>query len=296
MGDILSRLLEIATVVFAVSSMLSVGFSFTVQQIIGPLRNARLVIGALVANFVLVPLLAYAITQLLSLGEAREVGLFLVASAAGAPFLIKLAQAAGEDVALAAGLLVLLVLVSIAYMPVVVPLVLPGSEVSALSIATPLVLTMLLPLVLGLAVDAFAPVWAARLQPIVGPASTIALVVLLVSTVLANFRGILGVFGTGAILAALLFIGGAFAIGYLLGMTGRGTREELGLATAQRNVAAATVVATQSVDDPDTLVMVVITSVAAMVILFPLAGVLRKRKETDAEADAADPQRTTAHG
>lgn len=296
MGDILSRLLNIATVVFAVSSMLSVGFSFTVRQIIGPLRNARLVIGALVANFVLVPLLAYAITQLLSLGEAREVGLFLVASAAGAPFLIKLAQAAGEDVALAAGLLVLLVLVSIAYMPIVVPLALPDAEVSALSIATPLVLTMLLPLVLGLAVDALAPTWAARLQPIVGPASTIALVVLLVSTVLANFRGIAGVFGTGAILAALLFIGGAFAIGYLLGMTGRGTREELGLATAQRNVAAATVVATQSVDDPDTLVMVVITSVVAMVILFPLAGALRKRKETAAEADAANPQSTTAHG
>ena len=94
----------------------------------------------------------------------------------------------------------------------------------------------------------------------------------------------------------LIFIGGAFAIGYLLGMTGRGTREELGLATAQRNVAAATVVATQSVDDPDTLVMVVITSVVAMVILFPLAAALRKRKETDAEADAANAQRTTAHG
>ncbi len=283
MGDILSRLLDIATVVFAVSSMLSVGFSYTVRELIEPLRNARLVIGALVANFVLVPLLAYAITGVLSLGEAREIGLFLVASAAGAPFLIKLVQAADEDVALASGLLVLLVLVSIAYMPIVVPLVLAGSEVSARPIAMPLVLTMLLPLVLGLAVDAFAPAWAARLQPIVGPASTIALAVLLVSTVLANFRGILGVFGTGAILAALLFIAGAFIIGYLLGMTGRGMRGELGLATAQRNIAAATVVATQSFGDPDTLVMVVITSIVTMAILFPIARALRKRVEAQAE-------------
>ena len=278
-----SRLLDIATLVFAVSSMLSVGFSYTVRELIEPLRNARLVIGALVANFVLAPLLAYAITGFLSLGEGREVGLLLVAMAAGAPFLIKLTQAAGGDLALASGLLVLLVVVSIGYMPIVVPLIAPNAEVSAIAIATPLVLTMLLPLGIGLFVDAKFESWADRLQPLMNKASSAALVVLLVTTVVTNFGRILSVFGTGAILAALLFIAGAFAIGYLLGMTGRGTREELGLATAQRNIAAATVVATQSFADPDTLVMVVVTSVIAMVILFPIAGVLRKREQKLAE-------------
>jgi hypothetical protein len=72
MADFLSRLLTIATLAFAVSSMLSVGFSYTLRELLEPLRNARLVIGALVANFVLVPLLAYAVTGFLSLGEGRE--------------------------------------------------------------------------------------------------------------------------------------------------------------------------------------------------------------------------------
>jgi BASS family bile acid:Na+ symporter len=279
MTEFLSRLLSITTLVFAVSSMLSVGFSYTVRELIEPLRNARLVIGALVANFVLVPLLAYAITAFLSLGEAREIGLLLVATAAGAPFVIKLTQAADGDLALAAGLLVLLVVVTIGYMPIVVPLIAPEAAVSALSIATPLVLTMLLPLGIGLFVDARFEGLADRLQPIMNKVSTAALVVLLVTTVLTNGGRLLDVVGTGAILAALLFIAGAFIIGYLLGMTGRGTREELGLATAQRNIAAATVVATQSFGDPDTLVMVVVTSLIAMVILFPLAGALRKRQE-----------------
>ena len=123
MAELLGSLLNIATLAFAVSSMLSVGFSYTVRELIEPLRNARLLIGALVANFVLVPLLAYVITQFLSLSEAREIGLFLVATAAGAPFLIKLTQAADGDLALAAGLLVLLLVVTIAYMPIVVPLI-----------------------------------------------------------------------------------------------------------------------------------------------------------------------------
>ena len=283
MSDFLSRLLDIASLVFAVSSMLSVGFSYTLRELIEPLRNARLVIGALVANFVLVPLLAYAITGFLSLGEGREIGLLLVAAAAGAPFLIKLTQAADGDLALASGLLVLLVVVTIGYMPIVVPLIAPGAEVSAISIAMPLVLTMLLPLVIGLFIDAKFDRWADRLQPLMNKASSIALGVLLVTTILTNFGRILGVFGTGAILAALLFIAGAFVIGYLLGMTGRGTREELGLATAQRNIAAATVVATQSFGDPDTLVMVVVTSLVTMIVLFPLAGALSKRQEKQAQ-------------
>src|SRR5215207_7580724 len=92
MDALLSSVLSIATLVFAVSSMLAVGFRYTIQQIIAPLRNARLVMGAVVANFVLVPILAYLITTIFSFGEERELGLLVVACAAGAPFLIKLAQ------------------------------------------------------------------------------------------------------------------------------------------------------------------------------------------------------------
>ena len=292
MDEILSRLLDIASLVFAVSSMLSVGFSYTVRELIEPLRNARLVVGALVANFVLVPLLAYAITGFLSLGEGREIGLLLAATAAGAPFLIKLTQAAKGDVGLASALLVFLLVITIVYMPIVVPLIAPDAEVSAGAIAAPLVLTMLLPLVIGLFIDARFEGLADRLQPIMNRASSVSLVVLLAATILAHAGRILNVFGTGAILAALLFIIGSFILGYLLGMTGSGTREELGLATAQRNVAAATVVATQSFGDPDTLVMVVVTSITTMLVLFPLAGALGKRQD---KADAAASRRAPVH-
>ena len=166
MTEIFSNLLNIATLVYAVSSMLSVGFSYTLRQIISPLRNARLVISTLVANFVLVPLLAYGITSVLSIGQGREIGLILVASAAGAAFVIKLTQLAGSDVAVSAGLLVLLLLVTIVYMPIVVPLIVPDATVHPASIAWPLILTMLLPLLIGLAVDALVPIWTERLKPI----------------------------------------------------------------------------------------------------------------------------------
>jgi bile acid:Na+ symporter, BASS family len=285
MAELLSSLLDIAVLVFSVTSMLAVGLSYTLREIMDPLRDLRGVLLTLAANFVLVPLLAYAVARLLPINQAAEVGLMLVATAAGAPFLIKLTQLANGDTAFGAGVLVLLLAATIIYMPLVVPFVAPEATVSATSIAMPLILTMLLPLGAGLFIDACFRRLADRLQPISNRVSGIALVVLVVVTFLANFQDILGVFGTGAIAAALLVIGGAFALGYVLGGADPREREVIALATAQRNVAAATVVATQSFDDPDVLVMVVVTSIVSIAALFPAAGALGRRQQRHTEAE-----------
>lgn len=277
MTEFFSALVSISVLIFAVSSMLSVGFGHTLREIVGPLRNIGAVLRALLANFVLVPLLAVIVLQVFSLEQPLAIGLFLVATAAGAPFLIKLAEAAESDLALSATLLVLLLPATIVYMPLVIPLVLPETEISAGAIARPLVMTMLLPLAIGLLVRAWTPDWALRLQPLLGKLSSLALVALVVATILQNLPGLLSVLLTSAILAALIVIGGAFIIGYLLGGHSPRAREVLGLGTSQRNIAAATVVATQAVGHPDTITMVVATSLIGFAVLFPIAGALRKR-------------------
>ena len=58
----LSTTAALTGLLFVVSSMLGTGLSLTVAQIVQPLKNVRLVILALLANFVLVPLLAFGIT------------------------------------------------------------------------------------------------------------------------------------------------------------------------------------------------------------------------------------------
>ncbi|MEZ4769486.1 MAG: hypothetical protein R2844_13790 [Caldilineales bacterium] len=94
------------------TSMLAMGMSLTVPQIAGPLKNARLVILALAANFVLVPLWAYVITLVLPLDQPLRIGLIVLATAAGAPFLPKLVQGAKGNIAFAVGLMVLLMVVT----------------------------------------------------------------------------------------------------------------------------------------------------------------------------------------
>lgn len=284
MSRLLPVLLELSVLVFAVSSMLQAGTGSRLSEILGPLSNIGATLRALLANFVLVPLLALIVLRLLDPPTSLAVGLFLVATAAGAPFLIKLATAADADVALSTTQLLVLLPATIVYMPIVVPLALPEAEVSAAAIARPLLLTMLLPLVLGLLLRAFAKPWAMVLQPLLGKLSTIALVVLVAATVLDNLPGILTIFRTSAIAAAVIVIAGAFGIGYLLGGRTIRRREVLGLATGQRNISAATVVATQALEDPYVVTMVVVTSLVGFAVLFPIAGLLRRLPNQPSQA------------
>jgi BASS family bile acid:Na+ symporter len=275
MIEILRSAASLSVLAFAISSMLSAGLSFTFRDVIAPLRRPDRVLRATVGNFVLVPLLAAGIARALSLAPAQATALVLLGAAAGAPFLIKLVGIAAGDLALGTSLLVLLVPLTVVFMPIVVPLLAPGASVTASAIALPLAETLLAPLALGLLVTDRAPRWARRLQPIAGTVSTIALVAMLALTIILNARHTLDIVASRALVAVILLLAGAFVIGYVIASPRRERRVVLGLGTAQRNIAAATVVAIEDIKDQDTLVLVVVASIIDLLVLIPLARWLR---------------------
>ena len=268
---------SVATLVFVLSSMLATGLGLTVSEIITPLRNARLVVLSLLANFVLMPLAAVALAALLRLDQPLGVGLLLLGTAAGAPFLPKLAQVAKGNLAFGVGLMVLLMVVTVGYLPLVLPVLLPGVSVNPAKIARSLFLLMLLPLAAGLAVKAWFAVAAARTKPVLDKVSNLSLILLVLLITAANINNVLAVFGTRGILAGLLFIAVGFGIGWLLGGPGMDTRPVLALGTAQRNIAAALVVGGQSFSDPKVVVMVVVVAIVSLLVLMPLSRLLAKR-------------------
>ena len=157
--DLLSKAATVAMLSFVVSSMLAMGTGLTVAQIIEPLRNARLLVLALLANFVLMPLIAFALGKVLWLDEPFGIGLLVLGCAAGAPFLPKLAELAKGNLAFAVGAMVLLMVVTVGYLPVVLPLLLAGVSVDPWKIARSLILLMLVPLAVGLALKAITELW-----------------------------------------------------------------------------------------------------------------------------------------
>ena len=90
------------------------------------------------------------------------------------------------------------------------------------------------------------PTIAAKIKPIFDKTSNLSLIALMALQTLLNVRSVMAVFGTGGILAGVVFLGVGVAVGWVLGGSTRETRSVLGLGTAQRNIAAALVVANQS--------------------------------------------------
>ena len=269
--ELLQKLVPVCMLGFVLSSMLSMGLGLTLGEIATPLRSVRRVVMSLLANFVLVPLVALGLAALLRLDEPFGVGLLLLGSAAGAPFLPKLTQLAKGNLAFAVGLMVLLMVITVGFLPLVLPLLLSGVSVDSAKIARSLFLLMLLPLAAALVVKARFPAAAARTRPILDRISNLSLILFTLLLITVNVNNVLAVFGTRAILAGLLFIIISFGIGWLLGGPEPDARRVLALGTAQRNIAAALVVAAQSFEDPKVVVMVIVVAIVGLLILMPLS-------------------------
>ena len=272
--DLLNKVATTALLGFVVSSMMTMGLGFTVRQIIDALRDVRLVLLALLANFVAMPLGALALDKMLRLDEPLGVGLLLLGAAAGAPFLPKLTELAKGNLPFAVGIMVLLAVGTVGYLPLVLPLLLPGISIDSKKIAGWLFLLTLLPLAGGLALRARYAEAAARVKPGFDWVCNVSLVPMVLLLAVANIDKILHVFGTRGILAGFLLIALGFGMGWMLGGPGIDTRRTLALGTGQRNIAAALVVASESFSDPSVVIMVIVVTIVGLLALMPLCHVL----------------------
>jgi len=277
-------LVQIVAPIFVVSTMLNVGLTQKLSDITGHLKNYSFVLKMLVANFVVAPLFMIAAVYFAPFDPALKAGLLIFSLCAGAPFLIKLTQTAKHDVALGAAVMMLLMVVTVVYTPIVLPLVLSGISVDAWAVARSLLLQMLLPIAAGMLVVQFLPDAAKKAQPWVGWLGNIALYVLVGATLIGYFPNMIAIVGTGAILVGLMFVAAAFGIGYLAG-AGKDHLEDVGgLGTAQRNTAAGMIIAVQNFSSyPDVLVMLTLANALGILMLLFIAKALSRDNKVETE-------------
>jgi BASS family bile acid:Na+ symporter len=284
MREALQVVARLSVPTFIVSSMLAMGLSVTPSAVLAPLRCVRRVSLALLVNFILSPAIAYVLTRIVPLERPYVIGLFLLSLAAGAPFLPKLAGAARADMELTVALMALLTAGTIVFMPLSLPLLVPGSSAGAWPIAKPLLLLIALPLAVGIAIGPRAGRFSAALRPLLNAVANLSLLVLLVLFVGLNLRALWGVVGSGAIFVKAVYIGLMFAAGYILGgVSTRPAKAATGLAASARNVGAALPAATASGNsDPKVIVMLLVGVLTCLLVTLVIAAVLRRRMAQEA--------------
>jgi BASS family bile acid:Na+ symporter len=277
MEVILQQFANLSVLIYIVATMLSMGLNFFPKQFLEPLKDKKLILKSLAANFILLPIVTYIILQVIPLDQGLAIGLVLMAAGAGSPFMLKLVQFMKADMAFAVGLMLILSIVTLIYMPLVLSILLPGISVNPTSIAVSLLVLIFLPLIVGTAIKSRYGEIAKTIQPTFNQISNIFIFIVVILYLGLNYKDFLAVFGTGALMAAIIFVLAAFTIGYLLGGPSKNTKSVLGMGTAIRNSSAAFVVAvTNFSSEYDVMAMIIVVYMLSIIIMMIISGEMGK--------------------
>ncbi len=272
MFETLEIVLNVAIVVFIAGVLFTAGLEVTFRQVFEPMKNAGLVARALVANVLLVPLVVYAMSVFFPLEPPFMIGVLLYGFASGAPYTPKLVNVAGGDVPNSIAATMLLTVLTILYMPFVLPFLVPGSEIGIWEIAKPLLLQMFVPLVIGLGIRHLSERAATRLLRPANVVVNLSALTFLVLALVLHWDELVATAGTGALASAIVLTLVAFGIGYALGPGRLRGRVTLGLITTARNIGAAATIATANFrDDPRVLITVAVCMFVVFALAFPTA-------------------------
>jgi BASS family bile acid:Na+ symporter len=275
--EILTQITRLIALVFFLASMGGVGLGLTMGEFVAPLRNFRFVGVAVLANFVVAPLLAVGITRWFHLEEPIAHGLLLLGLAAGAPFMPKMVVAAKGDAALAVALMALTMIATTGFLPVILPFLIRGTEVDAFGIARFLVLMLLLPFFAGIFIKGRRASLADRWRPILERVSSVAMLLMVALVLVIHWRSFSAIMGSSAMAAGLLFSSLTAITGWLLGGGNRDHRVVLALGTSIRNIPAALLVGAQNFPEPGVVVMILATTLAGTFLLTPVARWMGRR-------------------
>jgi predicted Na+-dependent transporter len=235
-ADKLLNLLFNAGVVVSIgATVLALGMSYRVAELLAPLRRVWLVVLMVVVNSVLVPAAAYGIGKALPINPDAVVGLTLAAIGAASAAGLKASQLARRsDLTLAVSIVVVLQLANLVAVPLWAGAVVSGASISASSILGDLLLFVLAPLAIGLVIRAryadHAKTWPAEL----GRISNLALGLALVAGISVNWHAIVSLLGSWVLLASVLIAIVGVGLGALVGRSDTETRTTTGLVSGLR--------------------------------------------------------------
>lgn len=148
--------------------MLCMGLNLTLRQITALGQNRGLLLRALLASFMLVPIAAVIILSVIPLTASTRIGIFLMALTPGAPLIYRRVSQLGWDAALAVSYQVMVSLLAIAFLPVAAVIVshlfLNQAIVTPLEIFKQVIATQFIPLIMGLSIKLGIPDLANSLE------------------------------------------------------------------------------------------------------------------------------------
>jgi predicted Na+-dependent transporter len=277
--QLLTHLFNAGVAVSIISTVLALGMSYRVAELVAPLRRVWLVGLMILVNSVLVPAAAWGIAKALPIDDAAVTGMTLAVLGAASAAGLKATQLARRaDLALAVSLVVVLQLANLVAVPLWAGQVVSGASISASSILGNLLLLVLIPLAIGLVVRSRYAERAASWQVELAKASNLALGIALIAGISVNWQAIVSLFGSWVLLASALTAIVAVVLGALVGHGGAEIRTTTGLVSGLRcGSLGMIIIGTQLQGNADYLGPAIVFSLVDLILVLFLAVELGRR-------------------
>jgi len=258
------------------------GLQATAADVLSIRRQPRLLGRSLLSLFVVMPIVAVALTDTFVLLPSVEAVLLALAISPVPPLLPGRGRKAGADRSYGLGLMLVAGLLSIVLVPLTLGLLgrYFGRPFSMpfLAIARIVVVAAVLPLVVGMVVRVLAPSVAARIAKPVVVGAQILLIAGVVALLARALPAALLLVGNGTLLALVTFMVAGLAAGHWLGGPVPGNRLVLALSTSSRHPAIAfAIVQVNFPGEPDLGAAVVLYLFVSLCIGFPYTMWQRRR-------------------
>ena len=292
----MDTVIKLVLVTGIVLIVFAIGVRARIENPLLLVRKPALALRAMVAMFVLLPLFAVMVTRLLPLQQGVGAALLGVAVSPMLPPWAKTGSKVGAKGDYVFGLQVLATAFSILVVPVMLWLVELVFHVRAtfnpFAFSMILLITVGLPLAVGLAMGRYRPGSAPRIADRAERGGNVLLVLGAIGLLVTSGSVIPAVIGQGTLLAILAITGFGLLVGHLLGGPDPGNRGALATATASRHPGIALLLASEVFPDSQRAILgtVLLYLIASIAITVPYQ---RWRVKVLALADVAavDPRR-----
>ncbi len=225
--------------IFTVSNLAAMGLQVKIPEVAVALRNRKSLALIFLWGWVLGPAFGLLITKVLPLAEPFVIVVLLASLAPCAPFLQQMVGKARGDMGFAGALIPLVAVGTVVLMPLMAPLLITGLTIDTWALAKPLLVTILLPLMIGAATRHYAGTAATRIFPAIKGLALLSTLLTIVWCLVIYGRGMLNTAGELALLSMTLFMVGMGLITYRFGFgLKQNQRSVMALGMGTRNVAA----------------------------------------------------------
>lgn len=234
----------------------------------------------IVFNNLFVPLAVWLILQAIPIAPPFENGLLILFLSAGAPTIIMFVSTANEDTKYATTAMVLLTFTTVIFLPILLPLLVTGAEITMGDLVGNLITSILIPLVIGSLVRIFFENFTVKMRPYLKKLQQVLMNIAIYGLIIGYIPQVIEIIGSGMIVTGLSFVLLGFGAGYVLEKKNENRAIQLtsGFAAGQRNASVAFSVAINNFSSPEIFLTIAIISTVATAILNNLAMYMNKRQ------------------